>query len=72
MVEVNAPWRKTPLDNWSTAIDPSVMVGDKWVEKGDPGVGEAVTNQDETAIAQQAMLGRFMHPEHDTSMDRDV
>lgn len=67
MAEKNAPWRDTPLDHWSTDIDPAIMVGDEWVQEGDPGVSQAATKdtvEDPSLLAQR---GRFMHPQHDVT-----
>ncbi len=68
MVENKAPWRKTPLDEWSENVDPSIMVGDEWVDEGDPGVSQAVTEENAEDLMARSMRGRFMHPQHDVSM----
>jgi len=70
-MEKTAPWRDTPLDHWSTAIDPSVMAGDQWVEPGDPGE-QIARDLAQKNSGPQAQLGRFQHPQHDTSVDRDL
>jgi Protein of unknown function (DUF3905) len=65
--EKDAPWRNTPLDRWSTEIDPSIMSGDRWVDnENDPG-SERRENQ---AIARgdtSMLLAPFMHPTHDVT-----
>lgn len=59
------PWRETPLDHWSTEIDPALMAGDEWAEGGadaDPGTEWIDERQG------RAMSGApFMHPTHDTN-----
>ena len=60
-------WRETPLDHWSSSIDPVIMSGDEWVQGDqDPGA---------TRLAQQhpgtTMRERFMHPTHDTGYGVD-
>jgi len=70
MVEKKAPWRDTPLDHWSTDLDPAILSGDQYTEAGDPGEARAENESDERNQTEQAMMGRFMHPQHDTSMDR--
>ncbi len=73
MSEKDAVWRETPLDHWSTAIDPAIMAGDEWVEPGDPGLAKAVTKDDEENLdlTKQAMMGKFQHPQHDSSYGTD-
>lgn len=65
MVEKNAPWRKTPLDQWSTDTDPAIMADDVWVDKGDIGAEKARTKKTTQDITAESMMGRFMHPQHD-------
>ena len=73
--EQDAPWRDTPLDHWSTAIDPGIMCGDEWVDnERDP--GSQRSQAEELAAGEQtsALRERFMHPEHDVTYnatDRD-
>ncbi|MCL6446426.1 MAG: DUF3905 domain-containing protein [Alicyclobacillus sp.] len=62
-VEQLPPWRETPLDHWSTDIDPAIMAGDEWVdEKTDPGTERWREMQGGTMHGD-----RFMHPTHDTT-----
>lgn len=66
MVEKNAPWRKAEKEySWSRETDPADLAGDEWVSKGDLGAQDSVAKDDVKESPQQAMLGRFMHPEHD-------
>lgn len=73
MTEKEAPWRDTPLDHWSTDIDPAIMSGDEWVGPGDPGVAKAAKFEHGDAIdlTKQAMMGHFQHPQHDSSYGLD-
>lgn len=63
-------WRETPLDHWSSSIDPVIMSGDEWV-KGDrdPGAERIHEQQGGTVMRE-----RFMHPMHDTAygLDDDI
>lgn len=70
MVEKNAPWRKTPLDHWSTDVDPAIMASDEWVGEGDLGE-EMAQKKSPESMAAQSMLGRFMHPQHDAEWGED-
>ncbi|MCL6632653.1 MAG: DUF3905 domain-containing protein [Alicyclobacillus herbarius] len=55
------PWRETPLDHWSTDIDPVLMAGDEWVEDmEDPGTARAQSADGDPAA-------QFMHPTQDTN-----
>ncbi|MCY0870348.1 MAG: DUF3905 domain-containing protein [Firmicutes bacterium] len=69
MPETNSPWRKTPLDRWSADVDPAIMASDRWVAPGDIGARKAELPDGEEDITKRAMLGRFMHPQHDASWD---
>jgi hypothetical protein len=65
--EKQAPWRNTPLDNWSTEIDPAVLSGDRWVDnERDPGT----QRRENQAIARgdtSMLMAPFMHPMHDVT-----
>ncbi|MCF8564969.1 DUF3905 domain-containing protein [Alicyclobacillus tolerans] len=66
------PWRETPLDHWSTDIDPTIMAGDEWVDNSadsDPGSRRIAQEQGGTRVYE-----RFMHPTIDTNygLDDDV
>lgn len=66
------PWRSTPLEHWSTDIDPVIMSGDEWVENSaskDPG-SERIQEQH----GGTGMAAPFMHPMHDTNfgLENDV
>ncbi len=67
VAENKAPWRKTPLDDWSTDVDPAILAGDEWVDENDPGAVRAATPANTGDITARSMLGRYMHPEHDVS-----
>lgn len=59
------PWRNTPLEHWSTDIDPAIMAGDEWVDnsaRADPGSERIAEKQGGTV-----MSAPFMHPTHDTN-----
>lgn len=63
----NAPWRNTPLDNWSRDVDPFVMSGDKYVDDNDLGT----TRRENLELMNgtfSPVAAPFMHPTHDTSM----
>jgi len=64
------PWRETPLDHWSTDIDPVLMAGDEWVDNNsDPGTERILEQQGGTTLGAP-----FMHPTHDVTymLDDDV
>lgn len=66
--EQNAPWRNTPLDHWSTEIDPFIMSGDQWVDNDhDPGM-ERYESQKILNGEVSPIMAPFMHPTHDVSM----
>jgi hypothetical protein len=59
------PWRETPLDHWSTDIDPAIMAGDEWAvnrSASDPG-SERIAEQQGGTV----MKAPFMHPMYDTT-----
>lgn len=68
--EINAPWRNTPLDNWSTEIDPAIMSGDQWVDEKDPG-WQRRENQALAKGDTSFLLAPFMHPTHDATYGND-
>lgn len=60
-------WRETPLDHWSTDIDPVLMAGDEWVDnENDPG-----TRRMAEKLGGTAMNEPFMHPMHDVTYGLD-
>ena len=66
------PWRDTPLEHWSTDIDPAIMAGDEWVENSvssDPGSERIAEQQGGTTMGAP-----FMHPTHDATygLEQDV
>lgn len=63
-----APFRKTPLETFDEHTDPSILSGDQYASEHDPGATRAIYEKDVKDLQTQSMLGRFMHPEHDTSM----
>jgi hypothetical protein len=67
--EEKAPWRNTPLDHWSTDIDPAIMSGDQWVDNDrDPG---AERRESQALLSGDAdLLAPFMHPVHDVTYER--
>jgi Protein of unknown function (DUF3905) len=59
------PWKETPLDHWSTDIDPAIMAGDEWASEdpnSDPGAERIAEHYGLTYMGAQ-----FMHPMHDTN-----
>ncbi|MCF6093854.1 DUF3905 domain-containing protein [Microaerobacter geothermalis] len=64
------PKHDTPLDHWSTDVDPAIMAGQHWVDEGEDVGNASDENRDyeEGIIAQS---GIFMHPYHDVSYGRD-
>ncbi|WP_153005041.1 DUF3905 domain-containing protein [Ferroacidibacillus organovorans] len=66
--EPKAPFRDTPLDTFDEHTDPSILSGDQYASDQDPGSTRAIYEKDIEDFQAQTMLGRFMHPEHDTSM----
>lgn len=66
--ELNAPWRNTPLDNWSKDTDPFIMSGDKYVDN-DHDLGTTRRENIELLNGQRnPVMAPFMHPTHDASM----
>ncbi|MCX7570708.1 DUF3905 domain-containing protein [Tumebacillus sp. DT12] len=66
--ELNAPWRNTPLDNWSKDTDPFIMSGDKYVDN-DHDLGTTRRENIELLNGQRnPVMAPFMHPTHDVSM----
>ncbi|UOF92135.1 DUF3905 domain-containing protein [Fodinisporobacter ferrooxydans] len=65
--EKQAPWRNTPLDYWSTDIDPAILSGDQWVDdQRDPGF----QRRENQALADgdtSMLMAPFMHPVHDVT-----
>lgn len=62
--------KKTPLDNWSKEVDPSIMAGDEWVDQDeDIGIKSEENKELEKGIMTQSSI--FMHPMHDVSYRKD-
>ena len=65
--ELHAPWKDTPLDYWSTEIDPVIMSSDHWVDREvDPGFKRR-ENQELAQGDTSMLLAPFMHPMHDVT-----
>ncbi|HEU4962281.1 MAG TPA: DUF3905 domain-containing protein [Bacilli bacterium] len=65
----DAPWRNTPLDNWSKDIDPAIMSGDQWVDN-DHDLGTTRRENIELMNGTASpVMAPFMHPTHDVSMN---
>ncbi|MFD2169438.1 DUF3905 domain-containing protein [Tumebacillus lipolyticus] len=65
---LDAPWRNTPLDNWSRDVDPFIMAGDQYVDN-DHDLG--TTRRENVEIMNgeiNPVMAPFMHPTHDASM----
>ncbi len=71
MDEKKLPWLETPLDHWTADIDPSIMAGDDWVNEGDPGNRQAVTEEAVQGPQTNMVAERFMHPQHDVEATDD-
>jgi len=65
---LNAPWRNTPLDNWSKDIDPSIMSGGEWVDNEHDFGTTRRENVDLLTGRRNPVMAPFMHPTHDVSM----
>ncbi|KEO81077.1 DUF3905 domain-containing protein [Tumebacillus flagellatus] len=66
---LNAPWRNTPLDNWSKDTDPHILSGDKYVDN-DHDLG--TTRRENLELLggnRNPVMAPFMHPQHDASMN---
>lgn len=61
----------TPLDHWTTDIDPSIMAGDGWVDEDDPGGRQAVGKEAAHGVQTGAIADRFMHPQHDVETAKE-
>lgn len=65
---LEAPWRNTPLDNWSKDVDPFVMSGDRWVDN-DHDLG--TTRRENIELMEgtaSPVMAPFMHPTQDVSL----
>ncbi|WP_139492374.1 DUF3905 domain-containing protein [Brevibacillus dissolubilis] len=60
----------SPLNQWSTDTDPSVMAGDRWVHPTND-IGWNTTENRELLEDHTAKDERFMHPTKDVSYGRD-
>ncbi|TCP53721.1 uncharacterized protein DUF3905 [Tumebacillus sp. BK434] len=67
----NAPWRNTPLDNWSRDVDPAVMSGDKYVDNDHDLGSTRRENLELKNGTASPVMAPFMHPTHDASMRND-
>ncbi|MCL6517402.1 DUF3905 domain-containing protein [Alicyclobacillus sp.] len=67
------PWRETPLDHWSTDIDPAILSGDEWAAS-DPREDPGARRIEERRTGTFTGGSRFMHPTIDTNwgLDDDV
>ncbi|MED1782690.1 DUF3905 domain-containing protein [Brevibacillus fortis] len=62
--------QESPLHNWSTETDPSVMAGDQWVHPTNDIGWNAIENRE--LLEDQELDGdRFMHPTFDVSKGKD-
>lgn len=61
----------SPLNNWSTDVDPAIMAGDQWVHPTNDIGCNSTENQEllEEGIPPQGVP--FMHPSKDVSYGRD-
>lgn len=61
----------SPLNNWSTDVDPAVMAGDRWVHPTNDIGCNSAENEEllEEGIPPQGVP--FMHPDKDVSYGRD-
>jgi Protein of unknown function (DUF3905) len=64
----NSP--ESPLNQWSTETDPSVMAGDKWVHPTND-IGWNTAENKELLEDKPPQGVPFMHPTHDVSMGKD-
>lgn len=62
--------KNTPLDHWSTDIDPAIMSGDEWVDNNED-IGHTSTENQEMEEGILPQGGVFMHPVHDVSYGKD-
>ena len=62
---------ETPLDHWTTDIDPSIMAGDGWVDEDDPGGRQAVSEETGQGAQAKMTVDRFMHPQHDVETAKE-
>jgi len=62
--------KETPLDHWSTEIDPAIMAGDHWADP-DHDLGHKSDENRDFRKGIQPFGGIFMHPTHDVSYDQD-
>lgn len=62
--------QKSPLNQWSTETDPSVMAGDQWVHPTND-IGWNTIENKELLEDDRQTGARFMHPTHDVSKGKD-
>ncbi|MDF2682118.1 MAG: hypothetical protein K0R47_3308 [Brevibacillus sp.] len=62
--------QESPINNWSTETDPSVMSGDQWVHPTNDIGWNSHENRD--MLEDKPFVGaRFMHPTFDVSKGKD-
>ncbi|GED29882.1 DUF3905 domain-containing protein [Brevibacillus centrosporus] len=62
--------QESPINNWSTETDPSVMAGDQWVHPTNDIGWNSYENRE--MLEDKPFVGaRFSHPTHDVSKGKD-
>lgn len=61
----------SPLENWSTEVDPSIMSGDQWVHPFNDVGFNTRENRDIFEKGIHPLGYPFMHPTHDMSYNND-
>jgi hypothetical protein len=61
----------SPLNNWSTEIDPAIMAGDEWVHPVNDIGWNTRENQELLRTGKIPQGVPFMHPTQDVSYDND-
>jgi hypothetical protein len=61
----------SPLNNWSTEVDPAIMAGDQWVHPTNDIGCSSSENVDLIEEGIPPMGVPFTHPTHDVSYGRD-
>ncbi|ASJ57331.1 hypothetical protein BP422_29760 [Brevibacillus formosus] len=63
--------KESPLHNWSTETDPSVMAGDRWIHPTNDIGWNSIENRELLEDQEEPDRARFMHPTLDVSKGKD-
>lgn len=63
--------KESPLHNWNTETDPSIMAGDQWVHPTNDIGWNSIENRELLEDQEEQAGARFMHPTFDVSKGKD-